>query len=121
VTSRSIESHFFHSTPQYSSTEDKAKRYGIFKNSLIDIDANNIHERSTNGSAIYGVTNFADLSKDEFRATFLGTKAPAGYHTQRRLMKIAPAVSRPMKLTAVDWTGAYTTPIKYQGGCGSCW
>ena len=116
-----MESNLFHVTPQYSSAEDKAKRYGIFKNSLIEIDKSNINERSTNGSAIYGVTNFADLSKEEFRATYLGTKPPAGYHTQRRLMKIAPPVSRPMKLTAVDWTNGYTTPIKYQGSCGSCW
>ena len=119
--SDAAESNFFHATPQFTSAEDKANRYAVFKNTLIDIDANNIHERSTNGSVIYGVTNFADLSKEEFRATFLGSKAPAGYHTQRRLMKIAPAVSRPMKLTAVDWSNGYTTPIKYQGSCGSCW
>ena len=88
---------------------------------MIEIDANNIEERIKNGSATFGVTRFADLTYDEFKGTYLGTKPPAGYLSQRRLMKIAPAVSRPMKTTAVDWRNIYTTPIKYQGSCGSCW
>ena len=103
------------------STAEEKDRFAVFEESLLRIDALNENERALNSTVVYGVTNFADLTVEEFQATYLGTKPPAGYLAQRRLMKIAPAVSRPMKLTAADWRGIYTTPIKYQGGCGSCW
>ena len=96
-------------------------RFVLFEHTLLRIDALNEKARIGNSTVVYGVTKFADLSDDEFREIYLGTKPPDGYLAKRRLMKIAPAVARPMKTTAVDWRNIYTTPIKYQGSCGSCW
>ena len=100
---------------------EERKRFTEFGKSLLRIDALNEKERALNSTVVYGVTKFADLSLEEFRETYLGTKPPEDYLAKRRLMSIAPAVARPMKTTAVDWRGIYTTPIKYQGNCGSCW
>ena len=107
--------------PQYSSTVEERDRFALFEKSLLRIDAQNEQERAINGSTVFGVTKFADLSVEEFEEIYLGTKPPADYLAKRRLMTIAPAVARPMKTTAADWRGIYTTPIKYQGNCGSCW
>ena len=107
--------------PQYSSTIEERDRFAVFEKSLLRIDALNEKERALNSTLVYGVTQFADLSVEEFQETYLGTKPPEDYLAKRRLMSIAPSVARPMKTTAVDWRGIYTTPIKYQGACGSCW
>ena len=89
--------------------------------SLAEIDAQNKKERAANGSAVYGITVFSDLSDEEFRSTYLGAVVPDDYTSIRRLMPIAPAVAVTETTTYADWTGIYTTPIKNQGGCGSCW
>jgi hypothetical protein len=89
--------------------------------SLAEIDAQNKKERAANGSAVFGITQFSDLSDEEFRSTYLGTVVPDDYISSRRLMPIAPAIAVTETTTYADWTGIYTTPIKNQGGCGSCW
>jgi C1A family cysteine protease len=105
---------------QYSSTDEERKKYEAFKQSLIEIDALNARERAINGSAVFGINYFSDLSFEEFKATYLGTKIPDDYVSNRRLMQVAPEAAH-TTATSVDWRGIYTTPVKYQGSCGSCW
>jgi hypothetical protein len=106
---------------QYLSTADEQRRFGIFLDSLVSVDELNARERANNGSVVFGVTIFSDLLDEEFEATYLGTKMPADYISSRRLMPVAPPVVRTTAVTSVDWRGIYTTPVKNQGGCGSCW
>ena len=87
---------------------------------MLEIDNLNTRERAVNGSAVFGVNIFSDLSFKEFKASYLGTKLPTNYASSRRLMQVAPAAAH-TTATSADWRGIYTTPVKYQGSCGSCW
>ena len=85
------------------------------------IDEENAQERAVNGSAIFGVGILSDLTDEEFKTFYLGTIVPADYESRRTFMEVAPPAVHTSELTSVDWRGIYTTPIKDQGQCGSCW
>ena len=106
---------------QYTSTAEARARFALFEESLLKIDKLNTNERAANRNAVFGVTVFSDLSETEFTLTYLGTKPPVDLQTSRRLMTVAPPAVRTNAVTSVDWRGIYTTPVKNQGGCGSCW
>ena len=72
----------------YTDKEEYQKRFRIFKANLKMIEQRNILESRNHGTAVHGVTKFADLSQEEFEARFLGgretgfkedTQSHAGY------------------------------------------
>ncbi len=96
----------------YGSMEEETVRFANFLENLKVADLRNVNERKAGGTAVHGITKFADLSQAEFAK---------GYLTADVSMKKAKPANpssdfKPPSATAglVDWTGVYTTPIKDQ-------
>lgn len=99
----------------YSTMEEETKRFHTFVENLKLIDERNKEEKNT---AVHGITKFADLSEGEFRKAYLNYKPDANKNRTKaehiKPLKEGASVKQ-------DWTGIYTTPVKDQGYCGSCW
>ena len=68
---------------------------------------------------MFGISMMADLSPEEIKSRFLGMIVPD--ESERLLTRVVEVAAFEGESTSVYWSGKLTTPVKYQGGCGTCW
>lgn len=110
----------------YASGNDEDIKYANFKEFLDTVDARNDEEAAVGSSAFHGITKFADWSAQEFEKSLLTFESSESAEADFFKSAFSEGVyedvdTDTLKTRSMDWAGVYTTPIKNQGYCGSCW
>jgi len=101
----------------YKTVAEEEERFAIFKNNLKDVTNHNKHA----STYTRGVTQFSDLTTEEFKSTYLGRKK-IGLPTSATKQQKSPANKEQDLPNSVNWVEAgVITDVKNQGQCGSCW
>lgn len=99
----------------YNGLGEKERRFEIFKDNLRFIDEHNAENRTYK----VGLNRFADLTNEEYRAKYLGTRIdPKRRIAKTRSNRYAPRLGDQLP-ESVDWRkeGA-VAEVKDQGSCG---
>ena len=102
----------------YATMAEELDHFDIFVSNLKQIDERNAVELANGGSAVHGITMFSDMTQADFEDMYL-SKLDASKRIGNSTIVDVPPYTGVQGL--VDWTGKYTTAVKNQGYCGSCW
>ena len=103
---------------RYSDDEEYA-RFKIFKENMAQVNLLNKMDKS----ATYGVTQFSDLTSDEFAHKYLNYAGLEQYGLQRPTETMNNTTAPKGIPEAYDWStiSGKMNPVQDQGSCGSCW
>lgn len=100
----------------YESVSEMNQRFAIFKDNLRYIHSHNVQESTPSYSL--GLNNLADLTHEEFKTRYLGTKPPR--RSENKVRKTENFIYGDVDAPAsIDWRSkGAVTAIKNQGACG---
>ncbi|XP_073001167.1 cysteine proteinase mucunain-like [Typha latifolia] len=106
----------------YNALGEKEKRFEIFKDNVRFVDAHNAAADAGERSFRLGLNRFADLTNEEYRAIYLGSRGGGRRREAEEGSGRYRHVDGEELPSSVDWrANGAVAPVKDQGSCGSCW